>query len=144
MQSIHLLQTIQQFLGNGPFTAMEITFGAHQVNCAKMGSYLPAKTFNKSRILITNIVGSNLAQMLVMDTQMFYLPFQFAKPSNTEHYSGKMHYLPVPLTGGTMELNANELVLRFGINATTKAMQLQLTHSFSNPFAFEKIPSLNR
>lgn len=138
MSNTHLLRTLTHFLTQSPYTALEITFGQHQIQNHQNGQLLHTLHKQQSRLVINKIPNPGLAQMVVVDNLLFNFSFLFPKPGNPLYYKGSMLQLPRPLDQGQLQITPNTLYLSFRIDAPDPTLSVQVAHYYQEPCALER------
>ncbi|MDC6365557.1 MULTISPECIES: hypothetical protein [Flavobacteriaceae] len=138
MSNTHLLRTLNHFLYQSPYTALEITFGQHQIQNQQNGQLLHTVHKQQSRLVINKLPNPGLAQMVVVDNLLFNFSFLFLKPSKPLHYKSAMLQLPRPLDRGQLQIAPNALCLSFRIDAPDPALSVHVAHWYQGTCTFER------
>ncbi|SHG48602.1 hypothetical protein [Flagellimonas flava] len=130
----HLLRTLNTFLAQSLYPGLELCFATHHTVSHANGQPLNQVFKGQSRIRLTAAPDHGLPTLQVQDNLVFDFAFQFQPPTTQEYHQGSMLHLPRPLAQGLFQIDADQLLLSFRIDAPNPAHRVQVVQTYYGEF----------
>ncbi|MCL6275439.1 hypothetical protein M3P19_15600 [Muricauda sp. 2012CJ35-5] len=125
-----ILPTLCDFLRPNCTDVLQLTFACLDVELVDRPEPRSKVTRRNCHLYFYATKNQDRVKLRIVDNLAFPFTLQFEKPQHYGHYTSTTLILPKPLQDGTLEINADSLVLHFTITAPN-SKSLRVRHTYT-------------